>query len=374
MRAVRSVDAGGLPALTAPRAAGDNANECGQTLRKAMRLIERSLSFSQRGPTRVILIDGSGDVPEVVRGAIITVGNFDGVHRGHQRLLARLRQGRCCRSAGAGDHFRSPPGRALAARGGACASGLARAGNQPPRGSRAFDGRRVPHREVAARIDRARILRPHPPRTARCRGMVEGPNFAFGHDRTGDVHTLGAWCRVAGIDFEVVDLAVIDGKLISSSLIRDCLRQGDVASAAGYMGRPHRIRGTVTRGAGRGATIGFPTINLTGTDTLVPGEGVYAVLARIEGDERPHAAACNIGPNPTFGDLAKKIEAHLIGFSGDLYGKSVELDFLERLRPTRKFAGARSCWHRSRSMSKKPSGSVDRPCEAILAYALGRRS
>ena len=137
----------------------------------------------------------------------------------------------------------------------------------------------------------------------------------------------------------MVDLAVIDDRLISSSLIRQCLRDGHVAEAARYLGRPHRIRGFVTKGAGRGATIGFPTINLAGVDTLVPAEGVYAGLAWIGDEERPWPAACNIGPNPTFGDEAKKIEAHLIGFSGDLYGRAVELDFVERLRPTRKFAG-----------------------------------
>lgn len=170
-------------------------------------------------------------------------------------------------------------------------------------------------------------------------GIVEGPNFAFGHDRLGDVRTLGAWCSEAGIGFEVVELADIDGQLISSSLIRQCISEGDVALARQYLGRPHRIRGIVSKGAGRGATMGFPTINLVGTDTLVPAEGVYAGLVRIGGDEQPYPAACNIGPNPTFGELSRKIEAHLIGFSGDLYGKQVELDFLERLRSTRKFAG-----------------------------------
>lgn len=189
--------------------------------------------------------------------------------------------------------------------------------------------------ELAAREFFDRILREQ----LAARGIVEGPNFAFGHDRTGDVRTLAGWCREAGIDFEVAELAVIDGHLISSSLIRRCVAEGRVAEAGSYLGRPHRIRGTVSRGAGRGATIGFPTINLTDIDTLVPGEGVYAVLAWIEGAERPWPAACNIGPNPTFGELSKKIKAHLIGFSGDVYEKRVELDFLERLRPTRKFAG-----------------------------------
>jgi riboflavin kinase / FMN adenylyltransferase len=288
----------------------------------------------------VISIDGSGNVPEVARGAIITVGNFDGVHRGHQRLLSRLR----ARADAAGVPalaitFDPHPVAllrpeaapvplvwldrevSLLEEAGATLVGVFRTGKWLL--------------ELSAREFFDRILC----QQLAARGIVEGPNFAFGHDRTGNVHTLRTWCAEAGIDFEVVDLAAIDGKLISSSLIRECLRQGDAASATRYLGRPHRIRGTVARGAGRGATIGFPTVNLSGPDTLVPGEGVYAALARAEGAERLYPAACNIGPNPTFGDMARKIEAHLIGFAGDLYGTTVELDFLERLRPTRKFSG-----------------------------------
>ena len=82
----------------------------------------------------------------------------------------------------------------------------------------------------------------------------------------------------------------------------------------------------------------FPTVNLEGIDTLIPADGVYAALAWIDGQGPAWPAACNIGPNPTFGEHARKVEAHLIGFAGDLYGKSVELDFLERLRGTRKFS------------------------------------
>jgi riboflavin kinase/FMN adenylyltransferase len=303
-------------------------------------LIERNLGFAQRGSTRVISIDGSGDIPEIARGAIITVGNFDGVHRGHQRLLDRVRaRADAARVPAMAITFDPHPVALLRPEAapvplvwlereihllqeaGASLVGVFRTGPWLL--------------ELTAREFFDRIVR----KQLGARGMVEGPNFAFGHDRTGDVRTLEAWCGEAGIDFEVVDLTVIDGQLISSSLIRRCLREGNVALAGRYLGRPHRIRGTVSKGAGRGATIGFPTINLTGTDTLVPDEGVYAALARIDGEEHAWPAACNIGPNPTFGDESKKIEAHLIGFSGDLYDKPVELDFLERLRATRKFAG-----------------------------------
>ena len=100
------------------------------------------------------------------------------------------------------------------------------------------------------------------------RGIVEGPNFAFGHDRQGDVTMLGEWCAAAGIGFEVVEATVIDGQLISSSLVRECVSQGRVQEAARFLGRPHRIRGSVGTGAGRGAGLGFPTVNLT--DIPVP--------------------------------------------------------------------------------------------------------
>jgi riboflavin kinase/FMN adenylyltransferase len=171
------------------------------------------------------------------------------------------------------------------------------------------------------------------------RGMVEGPNFAFGHDRQGNVKILGEWCAESGIEFEVVEPIKVDDRLISSSLIRGCLSEGRVSEAASYLGRPHRIRGIVTKGAGRGAGLGFPTLNLAEIRTLVPAEGVYAGRAWM-GDQGPSwPAACNIGPNPTFGEHAKKVEAHLIGFAGDFYGQSVELDFIERLRATRPFSG-----------------------------------
>ena len=99
----------------------------------------------------------------------------------------------------------------------------------------------------------------------------------------------------------------------------------------------------MTHGAGRGAGLGIPTINLDGIDTLIPLDGVYATRAFIAGDESAApggwAAACNIGPNPTFGEQIRKVEAHLLDFDGDLYGRVVELDFLARLRSTRAFSG-----------------------------------
>jgi riboflavin kinase/FMN adenylyltransferase len=288
----------------------------------------------------VISIDGSGEIPARARGAIVTVGNFDGVHVGHQELLARVR----AKADAAGVPalaitFDPHPVAllrpeaapvpllwlereiALLREGGASDVAVFRTGRW------LLD---LSARDFFDRILRAQLA---------ARGIVEGPNFAFGHDRLGDVRVLSEWCAEAGIDFEVVDAAVIEGRLISSSLVRQCVSEGRVKDAARFLGRPHRIRGSVGQGAGRGAGLGFPTVNLTGVDTLLPAEGVYAGLARIDGHGPAWPAACNLGSNPTFGAQGKKVEAHLIDFTGDLYGRLVELEFLERLRPTRKFSG-----------------------------------
>jgi riboflavin kinase / FMN adenylyltransferase len=288
----------------------------------------------------VITIENVRDFPARARGAFVTVGNFDGVHRGHQRLLARL-------------HAKADA---------AAVPALAITFDPHPvallRPEKAPVPLVWPEREInllkdagatevgvfhtgpwllelSAREFFDQVIRGQ----LDARGIVEGPNFAFGHDRLGDTSILRTWCAQAGIDFEVVEATVIEDRLISSSLIRESLNEGLVQEAARFLGRPHRIRGKVAHGAGRGAGLGFPTVNLEGIDTLVPLDGVYAGLAWINGKGPPSPAACNIGPNPTFGEHARKVEAHLLDFTGDLYGKSIEIDFLERLRGTKRFSG-----------------------------------
>jgi riboflavin kinase/FMN adenylyltransferase len=287
----------------------------------------------------VIAIENVRDFPARARGAYVTVGNFDGVHCGHQNLLHRLRARADAAAVPALAITFDPhpvallrPEKApvplvwlereieLLLEAGATEVGVFRTGPWLLGLSAREFFERVICRQLAAR------------------GLVEGPNFAFGHDRKGDVSILRAWCAEAGIEFEVVEETRVDGQLVSSSLIRACLNDGRVEDAARLLGRSYPLRGTVARGAGRGAGLGFPTINLSGVETLIPADGVYAARAWIDGQGPAWAAACNIGPNPTFGENARKVEAHLIGFSGDLYGSSVELEFLKRLRETRRFA------------------------------------
>jgi riboflavin kinase/FMN adenylyltransferase len=294
----------------------------------------------------VITIDNVEDFPAGLRGAYVTVGNFDGVHRGHQKLIGRLRERAEAAGVPALAVTFNPhpvallrPDKApvplvwidreieLLMQAGATDVGVFQTGRW------LLD---LPAREFFERVIRRQFA---------ALGLVEGPNFFFGHDREGNVDVLGRWCAEEGLDFEIVEPLRSQGRLISSSRIREVLHEGRVDEAAEFLGRPHRIRGLVTHGAGRGRGIGIPTINLDDIDTLIPLDGVYAVRALIHdpgkdrGPVEAWPAACNIGPNPTFGEQIRKVEAHLIGFDGDLYGRIVALDFLARLRPTRAFSG-----------------------------------
>jgi riboflavin kinase/FMN adenylyltransferase len=169
------------------------------------------------------------------------------------------------------------------------------------------------------------------------RAMVEGVNFGFGRGREGNVEALTGLCRQAGLALVVVPPLEIDGRPVSSSRVRHALERGDVRQAAELLGRCYRLRGIVGRGQQRGRTLGFPTANLEHMQSLVPGDGVYAV--RVHGPGSVWPGAANVGPNPTFGEHARKIEVHLIGFQGDLLGQPLAIDFVERLRDTRPFAG-----------------------------------
>ncbi|BBO34972.1 FMN adenylyltransferase [Lacipirellula parvula] len=167
------------------------------------------------------------------------------------------------------------------------------------------------------------------------RAMVEGPNFYFGHNREGTIERLGQMTDQAGMTLDIVRPVELDGQLVSSSLIRRLIGAGEVAAAATMLTEPYRIRGMVTHGAGRGSHIGFPTANLEAIDTLLPAVGVYAGRVPLGG--KLVGAAINIGPNPTFGEQAHKVEVHLIDREESLYGEPLEVEFLSKLRDVRAF-------------------------------------
>lgn len=284
----------------------------------------------------MLTIEGFAAVPDAWRGAFLAVGNFDGVHRGHAHLIGLLRDRA---------HEAGAPALALTFDPHPVAILRPEAAPVPLTWTE-----RTAELLRAAGADEVGVFRTGPwllALTAReffdrvvrqrlaARGMVEGPTFGFGRDRGGDATLLGAWCAEAGMQFEIAPPTMIAGQIVSSSRIREALTRGDVAEAAELLGRPHRIRGQVVRGAGRGAGLGFPTANLRDIDTQIPADGVYA--ARAFGAGVLLAAAAHVGPNATFGEGTRSVEVHLLDFQGDLYGRTLEVDFIAHLRGTRRF-------------------------------------
>ncbi len=275
-------------------------------------------------------------LPAACRGGAVSVGNFDGVHRGHQAILAQLK-----RQAQGGPAvvltFDPHPLQIL--RPEQFQPVLTTIGQRAELFHRYGADQVIVLPTSAALLHLTageffdQVLR----QRLDARTIVEGLNFCFGRDRQGTVATLQALAAPAQVQVVLVPSQEWEGLAISSSRVRRELVQGQVQAAAQLLGRPYQITGTVGQGQRRGQKLGFPTANLEAIATLVPGDGVYAVRVTYQGKTYPGAA--NLGPNPTFGEQTRKVEVHLIGFQGDLYGQVLTLDFIERLRDTRPFAG-----------------------------------
>lgn len=282
------------------------------------------------------LIRELADLSETERGGAVTIGNFDGVHRGHAILIERLiERARELGRPAVVFTFDPHPVRIL------------RPEQTPPPltwTERKADLLHALGVDVVIAYPTDHALLAMTPeqffeeiilRTLDARALVEGPNFHFGKGRHGDVRLLEELCSKWEIGFDVVPPLTVDGEYISSSRIRECIARGAVAEARKFLTEPYRIRGMVTHGAHRGRTLGFPTANLEAIDTLLPAAGVYAGRAFVGG--KVYSAATNIGPNPTFRETLPKVETHLLDYHGTLYGEPLEVDFIERLRDIRTF-------------------------------------
>ncbi|MEN6458627.1 MAG: riboflavin biosynthesis protein RibF [Thermoguttaceae bacterium] len=285
----------------------------------------------------MILLRSLADFPDSLRGGAVAIGNFDGVHLGHARLVQRLRA-MADRVAGAAIVFTfdPPPARILHPEAAPeplvwierktellAALGADAVLIYPT--DLALLG--LDARDFFDRIVQGRLA---------AKAMVEGPNFFFGHDRSGNVEVLRQLCAACDMPFEVPEPVRVEDQIVSSSRIRLLVAKGQVAEAATMLGRPYRIRGVAVPGAQRGSRLGFPTANLAEIDTLLPAEGIYAGRAMARGAWHP--AAVSLGPNPTFDEGRLKVEAHLVGLQGELYGERIEVDFLARLRDIRRFS------------------------------------
>jgi riboflavin kinase/FMN adenylyltransferase len=166
--------------------------------------------------------------------------------------------------------------------------------------------------------------------------VVVGYDFRFGHRAEGDVDALVRYGAEHGFSVVAHNLVSADGAPITSTRVRALVASGDVAAAARLLGRPHRIRGTVHHGRGAGAGIGFATANLSvDTFAALPGPGVYA--GRVEIGGHHHPAAISVGAPPSFPDATDDLEVHVLDYDGDLYGASLVVEFIERLRDQRAF-------------------------------------
>lgn len=272
-------------------------------------------------------------------GTVITVGTFDGVHRGHWMVLEALR-----RRAGQEDlpavlvTFHPHPLR------------IVRPDHAPQLLTTPLEKKEIlaesaldyavfiPFTDVLKSYAPDRFVREILIERLRMRYLVIGYDHGFGRGRSGDVDTLRKIGSRLGFGVDVVDALRTNGDPVSSSKIRAALRQGDVEKAARGLGRPYSLRGPIVRGDGRGRALGFPTANVQVTDPykLLPREGVYAVSAALRTGS--HQGVLHLGPRPTFKGSPPSVEIHLFDFDGDLYGEEVRVDFCAWLREIHRFA------------------------------------
>lgn len=269
-------------------------------------------------------------------GGAVTIGNFDGVHRGHAGLLERLaRQAEAIGGPAVVFTFDPHPAHLLYPH-----------AVPPPltwveRKAELLGelGADVviayPTDQTILSLDAGVFFQWLVCDQLQARAMVEGPNFFFGQNRSASIDDLRSMCKRAGVELDVVEPLRVNDRYVSSSWIRELILAGEVRKADSLLTQPYRIRGLVVRGVGRGAKIGFPTANMDPVGMVLPPEGVYAGRTAVGGIR--YAAAVHIGPNPTFSEPDVKIEVHLIGCEHTLYGASLELEFLDRLRDIRPF-------------------------------------
>jgi riboflavin kinase/FMN adenylyltransferase len=288
------------------------------------------------------VVDGLQDFRSLPAGAVVSIGNFDGVHRGHQQILNTTRQLKAIAHAPATVIVTFEPHPLTVLRPQLVPPRL----TPPARKRELLEASGVdilvnlpPAREVLDLTAEQfwQILRDE----VRPSHLVEGSSFNFGKNRGGTIERLREWTRDSAIELHVADpvtVALLDLAVVSvsSSLIRWLLAGGRVRDAAVCLGRGYELQGDVVAGAGRGREIGVPTANLRCSDQLIPADGVYAGRCAVDGVTYP--AALSIGTNPTFGENPRTIEPHLLDFSGDLYGKTLRVELVDWLREQQTYA------------------------------------
>ena len=270
---------------------------------------------------------------------VVALGNFDGVHLGHQAILKTARK-----------HAHEAGGRAFALTFDPPPAKVLFPAQAPPLITTpedkldlltriGLDGVLVMNftRELSMLAPRE-FVRQYLVGAIGARAVVVGRTVTFGHDRGGDAAAMVEFGREFGFTTIVVEPVAADRIEVSSSRIRELIAAGEVKRAALMLGRPHFLNGVVVKGRGRGRKIGFPTANLAAATECVPPDGVYAARVVVFGSAYP--AIVNIGTRPTFDETERVIEAYIFDFAGDLYGLRVRLELVERVRGEKKFDSA----------------------------------
>jgi riboflavin kinase/FMN adenylyltransferase len=276
-------------------------------------------------------------------GVVLTIGNFDGVHLGHRRLIEAARaRGRTLDAPVVAVTFEPHP-LAIVAPHRAPARLITLQEKVALLRMMGVDATIVlrSSRELLTStaeqflVDIAEACQP--------RAIVEGPTFHFGRGREGSIQTLREYSTRLGFALTVVDElhsnGLSDHPAINSSAIREALQQGRLADANAMLGRPYRITGVVDGGQHRGTTLGFPTANLYEIPHLLPAQAVYVAIAQLV-DGTLYLSAANIGPQPTFAQAEARVEAHLLDYSGELSGQHLGLHLLAKIREQIRFRGA----------------------------------
>ena len=278
------------------------------------------------------------DLPRPAEPCVVTIGSFDGLHRGHQLLIEKVRaHARESGQKSAVLTFRPHPAKVLAP---LYSPPLLMS---PERKVRALAALGL-DLTLTQRFDQdfADLPAEDFSRSVLAEGLgsrrvVIGDDFTFGRDRLGKAEDLLELGKQHGFEVEIVRRLAVEGMLVSSTRVRSFLLQGKVRGAAVLLGRPYRIQGEVVAGRGRGRTLGFPTANVKSDAEILPGRGVYVCHFHVQGEPQGMWAACNVGHNPTFGHQELGVEVHVLSEPGQLLGKQVAVGFIQRLRAEVRF-------------------------------------
>jgi riboflavin kinase/FMN adenylyltransferase len=274
------------------------------------------------------------------RGSMLAIGNFDGIHLGHQAILESAVRLAGQRNAVATALTFDPSPRKVLRPESAPLRLSTNAQRMDWFGVAGLDAAVVlPFTLDLARLSPEDFVTQVLVRGLHVRGILVGENFRFGHQQAGDVHLLRELGKRHGFDVHVIPPVCYEGEIVSSTVIRREIALGKVTHAGRLLGRPFVLSGEIVSGTGTGRRFTFPTLNLAPEQELLPARGVYVTRTLLEGETKSRRSVTNVGLRPTFNGSSLSVETHLLDYSGEVSAKRIEVHFWKRLREEKKFAG-----------------------------------